>query len=180
MDRARARRQLVPALLSIATVAVAALAVWIPATLQRRASDGIYAQTTAIQGMLTSMLDQETGLRGYALTAQDVFLEPNRAGRRRFEARFVDATRAAGGDGELRARVEAAERVARTWQADGDRAIAAVSRGDTRSVVRTALQRKAIMDRFRARIASGRGSSTTGAAPSSLGRRPSRSSSSRW
>jgi diguanylate cyclase (GGDEF)-like protein len=153
MDRARARRQLVPALLSIATIAVAALAVWIPATLQRRASDRIYAQTTAIQGMLTSMLDQETGLRGYALTAQDVFLGPYREGRRDFEAQLLDATRAAGGDGELRARVEAAETVARAWQADGDRAIEAVSRGDARSVVRTALERKAIMDRFRARIA---------------------------
>jgi CHASE3 domain sensor protein len=39
--------------------------------------------------MLTAMLDQETGLRGYALTKQSVFLAPYRAkelGRNRVEA----------------------------------------------------------------------------------------------
>jgi len=153
MHRARARRQLVPALLSIATIAVAALAVWVPATVQRRASDHVYAQTTAIEGMLTSMLDQETGLRGYALTGQSVFLEPYSSGRRSFEARLVSAERAAGGDGELHARIAGAESVARLWQGSADRAVASVASGDDRNVTRTALERKAIMDRFRARIA---------------------------
>lgn len=152
MHRARTRRQFVPALLSIAIVAFAALAVWIPATVQRHASDRIYAQTTAIQGMLTAMLDQETGLRGFALTGQSVFLEPYSTGRRNFEARLVAATRAAGGDEELHARIGAAEGVARGWEGAADRAVASVASGEARSVVRTALERKAMMDRFRVRI----------------------------
>jgi CHASE3 domain sensor protein len=89
MDRVRARRHLVPAVLSILTIVIAALAVWLPAAAQRRASDRIFAETRSIQGMLTAMLDQETGLRGYALTKQSVFLAPYRAkelGRNRVEA----------------------------------------------------------------------------------------------
>ena len=63
MDRVGARRHLVPAVLSIVTIFIAALAVWLPAAAQRRASDRIFTETRSIQGMLTAMLDQETGLR---------------------------------------------------------------------------------------------------------------------
>jgi diguanylate cyclase (GGDEF)-like protein len=154
MDRVRARRHLVPAVLSILTIVIAALAVWLPAAAQRRASDRIFAETRSIQGMLTAMLDQETGLRGYALTKQSVFLAPYRTGRRDFDAANVTAEGATGGDGKLRARIEAAEAVARQWQSDAEATVAAVAGGDPLSAVRTSLQRKAIMDRFRARIAS--------------------------
>jgi CHASE3 domain sensor protein len=154
MDRVRARRHLVPAVLSILTIVIAALAVWLPAAAQRRASDRIFAETRSIQGMLTAMLDQETGLRGYALTKQSVFLAPYRTGRREFDAANVTAEGAAGGDDRLRARIEAAEAVAREWQSDAEATVAAAAGGDPLSAVRTSLQRKAIMDRFRARIAS--------------------------
>jgi CHASE3 domain sensor protein len=154
MDRTRARRHLVPAVLSILTIVIAALAVWLPAAAQRRASDRIFAETRSIQGMLTAMLDQETGLRGYALTKQSVFLAPYRTGRREFDAANVTAEGAAGADDRLRARIEAAEAVAREWQSDAEATVAAVAGGDPLSAVWTSLQRKAIMDRFRARIAS--------------------------
>jgi CHASE3 domain sensor protein len=104
--------------------------------LTRDSSDRIFSETRSIQGMLTAMLDQETGLRGYALTKQAVFLEPYRTGRSDFDAANVAAEGAAGGDDELRARIEAAEGAARAWEGAAERTVEDVAGGDLRSAVR--------------------------------------------
>ena len=70
-----------PVLLLILGVLVSGVAVWAPAADQRSSSERSYTLTRGAQKMLTAMLDQETGLRGYILTADRRFLEPYRAGR---------------------------------------------------------------------------------------------------
>lgn len=70
-----------PVLLLILGILVSGLAVWAPAADQRASSERSYTLTRGAQEMLTAMLDQETGLRGYVLTADRRFLEPYRAGR---------------------------------------------------------------------------------------------------
>ena len=60
-----------PVLLLILGILVSGLAVWAPAADQRASSERSYTLTRGAQEMLTAMLDQETGLRGYVLTADD-------------------------------------------------------------------------------------------------------------
>jgi len=60
---------------------VSGVAVWAPAADQRASSERSYTLTRGAQEMLTAMLDQETGLRGYILTADRRFLGPYREGR---------------------------------------------------------------------------------------------------
>jgi hypothetical protein len=66
-----------PILLLLLGVLVAAVAVWAPAAEQRASSERSYALTRDAQQMPTAMLDQETGLRGYILTAARRFLAPD-------------------------------------------------------------------------------------------------------
>src|SRR6476619_7563544 len=68
-DRSPAERVRLPTLLLVAGVLLAAVAVWVPAAEQRASSERTYELTRSGQLMLTAMLDQETGVRGYLLTA---------------------------------------------------------------------------------------------------------------
>ncbi len=58
---------------------------WLIAGQQRSAVIGMQGQLRASNDLLTAMLDQETGLRGYALTGDKAFLEPYVAGQRDYE-----------------------------------------------------------------------------------------------
>jgi diguanylate cyclase (GGDEF)-like protein len=137
------------ALLCGATIAAAALAVWLPAANQRSLSERSFAQTRALQHMLTALIDQETALRGYALAGKPILLQPYRQGRAEFDAALQDARQASGHDHELDARLREAETVARTWQAEAQQAIAALQANGRRRRVTEALHRKAVMDRYR-------------------------------
>ena len=88
-------------LLAVAVVTIAA-AVWGVSQLQRNAADRAFAASRAGQEMLTAMVDQETGLRGYILAQKDEeFLEPFVRGRHDFDAALKSARRS----------VDASERV---------------------------------------------------------------------
>src|SRR3954465_4361594 len=65
-----------PLLLLVLGVLVAAVAVWAPAAEQRASSERSYTLTRDAQQMLTAMLDQETGLRGYVQTGDRRFPAP--------------------------------------------------------------------------------------------------------
>jgi methyl-accepting chemotaxis protein len=69
-NRIRLRLLLVVAVLTIAG------AVWGVSQTQRNAADRAFAQSRAAQQMLTAMLDQQTGLRGFALSREEEYLEP--------------------------------------------------------------------------------------------------------
>src|SRR3954451_5995198 len=74
--RTPSARVRLPILLLVLGVLVAAVAVGAPAAEQRASSERSYTLTRDAQQMLTAMLDQETGLRGYVLTGNRRFLEP--------------------------------------------------------------------------------------------------------
>jgi diguanylate cyclase (GGDEF)-like protein len=143
----------VPALLCVVGILVAAVAVWLPAAEQRSVSERTFLQMRAAQSMLTAMLDQETGVRGYALTGRRLFLESYQPGHDDFDAAFSDALIATSGDRGLRSHVQDAQAVARRWQAAAERAIATTEVEGPAPRVDAALRRKAIMDDFRKRIA---------------------------
>src|SRR5690349_6204133 len=93
---ARTRIVLVIAILGVAT------AVWGVSETQRSTAERIFNETRAADQMLTSMLDQETGLRGFALTRQRPFLEPFIRGVREFNVATDEARRLAGNDDQRR------------------------------------------------------------------------------
>ncbi len=65
-----------------------------------------------------SMVEQQTGLRGFLVTGQDAFLEPYRHGRDALAARNTAARKAFRDQAEVEARLLAAERRQRDWVDD--------------------------------------------------------------
>jgi diguanylate cyclase (GGDEF)-like protein len=140
-----------PILLLVLGVLVAAVAVWAPAAEQRSSSERSYTLTRDAQQMLTAMIDQETGLRGYLQTGDRRFLEPYRAGRvdvgRVERSLFAEA----GGDAQLAGLVARSSQIAASWQDEAQQTVSGVAHRDAAArTTAAALRRKAIMDRFRA------------------------------
>jgi diguanylate cyclase (GGDEF)-like protein len=100
--------------------------------------------------MLTAMIDQETGLRGFALTSDEVFLQPLFGGRKAYRQAY-SAVRAVTGDEPDEVRDLAAQnRIAVRWQRGTDRVVAGIrQRGRAQVRVARLLARKREMDRFR-------------------------------
>ena len=97
--------------------------------------------------MLTAMLDQETGLRGYLGTSRATFLEPYNEGRRSFDRIVAEQRDAAGGDDAERA-FEQSVVAARSWQQLAVRDEREARRGGRMSAA-GAEERKLRMDVFR-------------------------------
>jgi diguanylate cyclase (GGDEF)-like protein len=148
--RSPADRVRLPGILLVLGVLIAAIAVWAPAAEQRASSERSYSLTRGAQEMLTAMLDQETGLRGYILTGDRRFLEPYRAGRVEAERAERALLRQAGGDEGLTALVAQSTQTAMSWQQLAEDTAARVKRHGKGTSTAAALQRKATMDRFRA------------------------------
>jgi diguanylate cyclase (GGDEF)-like protein len=140
-----------PVLLVIIGILVSGLAVWAPAAEQRASSERAYGLTRNAQAMLTSMLDQETGLRGYILTADRRFLAPYRSGRVGLSAAERALLAEAAGDPAITDAIASSAQIAASWQQEAQETVDVVARGGagTRDTA-AALKRKAIMDRFRA------------------------------
>ena len=149
-DRSPAERVRLPFLLLVAGVLLAAVAVWAPAAEQRASSERTYELTRSGQLMLTAMLDQETGVRGYLLTADRRFLEPYGRGRAAFDGAEREVLREAGGDAEISGLVAESARIASDWQHEAVDAVEHVRRNGAGTTTSTALRRKVLMDRFRA------------------------------
>jgi diguanylate cyclase (GGDEF)-like protein len=137
-------------LLFVAILVIAG-SVWAVAAIQRHASEQVFDEYRAGQQMLVAMLNQETGMRGYALTGRDGFLEPYERGRQQFNEAVLQARTASGGhDAALRAvtrQVLAAEQ----WEQLADQEIAAVQSDlPAERSVRGFVMRKQAFDDFRA------------------------------
>jgi diguanylate cyclase (GGDEF)-like protein len=130
-------------------VAVCAIAgsVWLAGESQRRAADRAFAELEAAHDLLTAMLDQETGLRGFALTQQRSFLEPYEQGRRRVESALIRARGVAHHDEELEA-IARQEAAIRRWQRLAERAHTVIASGRPITPGNVAA-RKGLMDHFR-------------------------------
>ena len=127
--------------------------VWLVAGQQREAVIGMQGQLRASSDLLTAVLDQETGLRGYALTAEKEFLEPYELGLVEFERALREAQAGPGREPETARLVRDLTSTAREWQANGRTAVDQVERrGPLAISIDDAHKRRALMDRFRAQV----------------------------
>lgn len=132
----------------VLAIAAIAAAVWTVGRVQAAADTNATRAITAGQQMLIAMLDQETGLRGYINTRDQRFLDPYRAGRAHLETAIAEANRYATQSDDP-ALLERQVAVARRWQGLAETQLSGLDSGRP-STVRAALQRKRVMDTFRA------------------------------
>src|SRR2546423_388692 len=121
------------------------------AAIQRSTATRAADRVQTAQDLLTGMLDQETGLRGFLLSGRSGFLAPYVAGARRYEEALSLAHAQLAGNRDAARAVARADAIAERWRVLAEYGIA-----DTRAVgvhrqTRGALlQRKRLMDAFRA------------------------------
>jgi methyl-accepting chemotaxis protein len=72
-------------------VVVVVVAVWFTNRAQHDAATRAFEEGQSGQGMLTAMLDQQTGLRGFALTRREEYLDPYRKGQTDFKLAAAEA-----------------------------------------------------------------------------------------
>src|SRR5687768_4417246 len=89
--------------------------VWAASEMQASADDSTERELVANREMIVAMLDQETGLRGYANTGRADFLQPYLDGRQDFETALAAARENTKETTDARLVTEA-ERLARAWQ----------------------------------------------------------------
>jgi diguanylate cyclase (GGDEF)-like protein len=135
-------------LLAVAVLTIAG-SVWLVSDVQRESADAAYAESAAGQRMFVAMLSQQTGLRGFALTRREEFLEPFRLGVREFEQALRDAGALARHDrGKRDLTLQAA--TAREWRSMAMAEISRLRAGPgRRKAAGTAVSRKRAFDRFR-------------------------------
>jgi diguanylate cyclase (GGDEF)-like protein len=135
-------------LLAVAVLTIAG-AVWGVSQTQRRAADRAFAESRAGEQMLTGMLNQQTGLRGFALAREEEYLEPFVRGEQDFDVGVKSGRRNA--DASERKALDAQVAAARQWQGlareEIDRLRADPHAPLIASYVRV---RKTAFDRFRA------------------------------
>jgi methyl-accepting chemotaxis protein len=109
-----------------------------------------------LDSMTAAMVDQETGVRGYLVSASEGFLEPRIAGARAFDENLAAVRRLTSDNARQQERLTEAERFARTWQRDiADKEVALMRDPATREQARqleASGAGKTSMDSFRARI----------------------------
>ena len=113
-----------------------------------------YKVLTELESVTTSMVNQETGLRGYLLSADPKFLEPFRAGQKAYRASF-EAVRALTADnGEQQRRLDAVGQSAQTWSDVAAKEIALVESGNLAKAQQSEAggAGKASMDALRAKV----------------------------
>ncbi len=137
-------------LLPLALVAMA-FAMALCSTLQRSAATHADQRTDGATRLLTGMIDQETGLRGYLLAGDASFLEPFRTGRDHTEAAEATVYRTADGDHATLELMRRHERYENQWEAMARQQIARKRTDpDYRGTIAQALERKGLMDHLRA------------------------------
>ena len=123
---------------------------WLIAGQQRSAVIGMQGQLRASNDLLTAMLDQETGLRGYALTGDKAFLEPYVAGQRDFERSLREARAGFDRGQVIMGLLRDLTATARQWQANARTAVDQVERRGPQAIsIDEARARKALTDQFR-------------------------------
>jgi diguanylate cyclase (GGDEF)-like protein len=128
-------------------VAVITAAVWGVSETQRNAAERVFQEGQAADRMLTAMLDQETGLRGFGLARNEAFLEPYVRGARQFDDAVADVRKLVDDEGQ-RATIFSVVRAARRWQELADEGIGEVRRNGS-FAPGSILERKRLFDDFR-------------------------------
>ncbi|HXG75031.1 MAG TPA: diguanylate cyclase [Gaiellaceae bacterium] len=113
-----------------------------------------YAARERGAALLTAMLDQETGLRGYRASGDVELLDVYAKGRRAFDDALADVRRAVGSDAADLEKLHALERVARRWQSSAGEAVRLIGAAGPEAVTSAQFrERSLLMDSFRARHA---------------------------
>lgn len=138
------------ALLLAIPVLMLAGAVYATANVERNAALHSAREQVASQNLLTAMLDQETGARGFFQTGQQVFLQPWTLGTSNFVSSLAELRSLLAGDPGLRRMLTDQERHAVAWHATTQLEILALEyTGRTQSDTEAG-QAKSKMDDFRA------------------------------
>jgi diguanylate cyclase (GGDEF)-like protein len=124
-------------------------AVFLTASIERKAAEHSSAQLAAAQSMLTAMLDQETGARGYFQTHDPDFLEPWYKGSADFSHALARSRSLAGADSSLVAQIDEQSDIAAHWHGLAQSAIEQMRHGGPRPSIEGALKRKSVFDTFR-------------------------------
>ncbi|WP_257792312.1 CHASE3 domain-containing protein, partial [Azospirillum humicireducens] len=116
-----------------------------------------YKVLEEISRIQAAMVDQETGVRGYLVSADETFLEPYRAGQRAYAEALTNAKRLTADNAAQQARFAEVDRLAQTWRASvAEKEIALMSKAESRDEARgleASGAGKASMDGLRAKIA---------------------------
>jgi diguanylate cyclase (GGDEF)-like protein len=137
------------ALILVAVLLIGAT-VFVGATIARDSAVHAADQQNASEQMLTAMLNQETGARGYFQTRARVFLQPYASGVASFTQALAESRSLAGSDRVLLLGLtDQAQRSAR-WHAAAQAEIDRLQSSGTPPTVSQALADKATMDGFRA------------------------------
>ncbi|MDQ6836081.1 MAG: diguanylate cyclase [Actinomycetota bacterium] len=130
-------------------VALIACGVFATAAFERGSAQHAGQQEQAGQTLLTGMLDQETGARGFFQTGQTRFLAPFSAGRTEFLAALARERALSAGDGPLQASLDQQAQLFQGWHASVSAQITRLLSTGQRPSVATDVQSKATMDEFR-------------------------------
>jgi diguanylate cyclase (GGDEF)-like protein len=128
--------------------------VFAASTIARRSDVRAAQVQSASQLMLTAMINQETGARGYFQTRDPVFLQPYNQGASAFAQALADSRRLAGPDPVLRLALTDQAQRASDWHATAQAEIDRLRHTGTVPTVTEAIAGKATMDGFRAANAS--------------------------
>lgn len=117
----RHRLGLTFSVLAVVVTLLTAVAVVASAQFVSSGNDAIYrwqAAATASQRLLADLVNQETGVRGYALTRQQSFLQPYRDYVKQQQRDQTTLGRLIGHDAQLRRLYSDVQRVAASWRRD--------------------------------------------------------------
>jgi diguanylate cyclase (GGDEF)-like protein len=135
-------------LLVVLTVVAIGSAVWIAQFVERSNTRQADREQSRVAQLLTGMLDQETGLRGYALTGDGSFLAPYREGTREFSRALSRLNEDR--DPEIAAATDPVVQISLQWQQLAQAVIDRVrARGPGDLSIASSRARKAKMDSFR-------------------------------
>jgi diguanylate cyclase (GGDEF)-like protein len=125
-------------------------AVFATATIERNSALRAGTEEEASQGMLTAMLDMETGARGYFETDQLRFLQPWYQGRQEFTAELAASRSMTAGDQPLQALLDEQAADSAGWRGAVAAEIEHVRIGGLSPGDGAAVTQKAMFDNFRA------------------------------
>ncbi|MDQ7247712.1 methyl-accepting chemotaxis protein [Dongia sedimenti] len=116
-----------------------------------------YKVLEALNGIVSGMVNQETGVRGYLVSGDEGFLEPYKNGKTAFAAAFDEVKSLTSDNSEQQKRLEIIADFAKTWQNDvAEREIALMSKAESveeaRKLEASGAGKKS-MDGLRAKVA---------------------------
>jgi diguanylate cyclase (GGDEF)-like protein len=125
-------------------------AVFATATIERNTALHSSKQEEQAQSLLTAMLDQETGARGYFETGEAQFLQPWYTGQAHFAGALAQSRSLAGGDAPLQEALNQQAQRSATWRNVTAAEIERLRTTGRRPTSTEAVSQKAAMDDFRA------------------------------